>query len=86
LDAIKPKVQQHAARSNNRGFMHLVLGKVVQKREDYVEKDVLPEEIPLNESLDSVDEEIKEMEQALDRNPTVQDASADAGGLSPLID
>ncbi len=66
--------------------MHLVLGKVVQKREDYVEKDVLPEEIPLNESLDSVDEEIKEMEQALDRNPTVQDASADAGGLSPLID
>jgi hypothetical protein len=66
--------------------MHLVLGKVVQKREDYVEKDVLPEEIPLNESLDSVDEEIKEMEQALDRNPTVQDASADVGGLSPLID
>ncbi len=62
LDAIKPKVQQHAARSNNRGFMHLVLGKVVQKREDYVERDELPEEIPLNDSLDSVDEEVKEME------------------------
>ena len=29
LNAIKPKVQQQAARYNNRGFLYLVLGKVV---------------------------------------------------------
>ena len=31
LDAIKPKVQQQAARYKNRGFMHLVLKNLVQK-------------------------------------------------------
>ena len=28
VDAIVPKVQKSAARSNNRGFMHLILGKL----------------------------------------------------------
>ena len=34
LDAIKPEVQKKAARSNNRGFMYLVLGKLVAKQEE----------------------------------------------------
>jgi hypothetical protein len=33
-------VQQHAARYNNRGFMHLVTGKVANRGADYVEEDI----------------------------------------------
>ena len=37
LDAIRPAVQKQAARNNNRGFMHLVLGKVVLRQQDHFE-------------------------------------------------
>ena len=84
LDAIKPSVQKKAARSNNRGFMFLVLGKVLKQQRDFVEAELseIADSIP---SLDSVDEEIKQMEQALDRPPTEVDATAEVvAALSPL--
>jgi hypothetical protein len=82
LNAIKPKVQQHAARYNNRGYMHLITGKVMNKGDDFVEETL--EEIPELEDSDSVDEEIKQMEQALEKPPTEPAVSADVVALSPL--
>jgi len=77
LDAIKPSVQKKAARSNNRGFMHHVLGKVVQQRRDFVEADLSRFYDGASiQSLDSVDEEIKQMEEALDKAPSALDPSA----------
>jgi len=63
LDAIKPAVQKRAARYNNRGFMHLVLGKLVEKEQDFVEHQ-LPaiSESDSSDEWDSVDEEIKQIE------------------------
>ena len=40
LDAIKPAVQKKAARHNNREFMHLTLGKVAAREQDFVEHEV----------------------------------------------
>ena len=40
LNAIKPAVQKKAARFNNREFMHLTLGKVVARQQDFVEHEV----------------------------------------------
>ena len=85
LNAIKKSVQKKAARSNNRGFMYLVLGKVLQQQRDFVEAE-LSEINDSMQSLDSVDEEIKQMEQVLlDKPPTemVSDAEVVAA-FSPL--
>ena len=57
LNAVKPKVQQHAARYNNRGYMHLITGKVMNRGNDFVEETL--EEVPELEDSDSIDEEIK---------------------------
>ena len=77
LNAIKPKVQQHAARYNNRGFMHLVTSKVRDREQDYIAKE-LPEFSEI-EDFDSAEEEIKEMTKVLDKekNPTSSIISAD---------
>jgi hypothetical protein len=67
LDSITPKTQKKAARSNNRGFMYLVLGKLLAKQDDPAAmQPVVAEEQDSVDSFDSVDEEIMQMEQALD--------------------
>ena len=78
LDAIKPKVQQKAARYNNRGFMHLVLGKLVQKEADFVEHQ-LPaiSETNSSDEWDSVDEEIKQVEDEAVRSELAREPSAE---------
>jgi hypothetical protein len=78
LDAIKPKVQQKAARSNNRGFMYLVLGKLVQKEADFVEHQ-LPAISASNSSdeWDSVDEEIKQVEDEAVMSELARESSAE---------
>ena len=55
--------------------MHLVTGKVANKGLDFIEED-LPS-IESIEDLDSVDEEIKQMEQALEPRPRARTVSAD---------
>ena len=55
--------------------MHLVTGKVANKGLDYVEED-LPS-IESVEEIDSVDEEIKLMEETLERRPRARTVSAD---------
>jgi prefoldin subunit 5 len=64
--------------------MYLVLGKVLQQQRDFVEAELSE----INDSilsLDSVDEEIKQMEQALNRPPTEMDPSAEVlAAFSPL--
>ena len=75
LDSVKPKVQQQAARYNNRGFMHLVTGKVANKGLDFIEEDL--SSIESGEELDSVDEEIKQMEEALENRPPAQALAAE---------
>jgi hypothetical protein len=74
LDAIKPAVQKKAARSNNRGFIYLVLGKLVAKQNDLAAmRAEVSNELDSLDSVDSVDEEIRLMEEALD--PVSSDAS-----------
>ena len=84
MNSIKPKVQQHAARYNNRGFMHLVTSRVRDRGADFIEED-LPVISELEE-FDSVEEEIKEMEQALEKPPTESIVSAEVIAMSPLLD
>ena len=70
LDDIKPKVQQHAARYNNRGFMHLVTGKVANRGADYVEEDV--PSLQIAEDFDSGDEEVKQIEEFFESYPALK--------------
>jgi hypothetical protein len=61
--------------------MHLLLGKVVNRQEDFVAPEVIAEDS--EGSLDPGLEEVKEMGEALDRVSAAQEGSA-AGGLTPL--
>jgi len=79
LKAIKPAVQKHAARYNNREYMHLTLGKVAARQQDFVEHEVEEpaEDASSEPSLDSVDEEIRRIEErAIDEMGTAQNVSA----------
>ena len=62
--------------------MHLITGQVMNRGNDFVEETL--EEVPELEDSDSVDEEIKQMEQALEKPPTEPAVSADVIALSPL--
>ena len=63
LDAITPTVQKAAARNNNRGFMHLILGKLVSRQTDFVEVD--PSDlVSLPESADPDEEYVEEVAEA----------------------
>jgi len=79
LNAIKQTVQQNAAKYNNREYMHLTLGKVAARQQDFVEHEV---EVPADgassdPSLDSVDEEIRRIEErGINEMGTAQNASA----------
>jgi hypothetical protein len=69
LDSVTPKVQQHAARYNNRGFMHLVTGKVANKGLDFIEEFVgRVGQFTRRERLHLVDDEEREVAALLRRH------------------
>ena len=72
-------MQKRAARFNNREFMHLTLGKVAAREQNFVGQEVpIPDDnISSASSLDSVDEEIRRIEEgAIDEVGTAKNASA----------
>jgi len=70
LDDITQQVQKHAARYNNRGFMHLVTGKVANRGDDFVEEDIPSPEVA--EDFDSVEEEVKKIEEFFESHSELQ--------------
>jgi hypothetical protein len=69
--------------------MYLVLGKVVQKEEDFVEhslsEDSVGSESVGEPSSASIDEEIKQLEDAAIREELARDTGSNRAALSPLL-
>jgi hypothetical protein len=64
--------------------MHLVTSRVRDRGTDHIQADMpVISEI---DDFDSVEEEIKEMEQALEKPPTESMVSAEVIAMSPLLD
>ena len=74
-------MQKAAARNNNRGFMHLVLGKLVSRRADFVAAQAT-EHLSDEDLLDPAEEQANEVAEVLPSD-TVEIAS-DRAPFTPM--